>query len=422
VTRTRALVILSVSLPIWFVACACDRTPNGTDSTPSTSFSALATSEPAALPSASVAPVDAASPERRLSQQVAGRVLEIARGESPSVRIAAERGDVLIKGVDGEIFGWRRGDRILVDADKRGADVIDCSDASNCSLGLEAGGDIVFSDVDAAAASRLMGMLKLRVVVAGPSRRASVEIRAGGEELLIRSFAAATGLGFKRHRGLVLFAPPKLLAEMKIKRVIGKSRRVDLQLVHAELGGFMKLLGDVAKTPVSGAIDGEISVAAREIDSADVLDVAVGLCGIQTKKSRSGLELLGSGTACKQRAAEPRCPRREGTQARAVHDSLRCIAPEKLRALAVATPKAGRAVALLGEGEPVGDEIAVVEGDYLGQSEKVSTAKGDYEINWRVSHIAHDHVELYLGVDPNVGIDVKERRIRIPVATSAPAE
>jgi hypothetical protein len=263
--------------------------------------------------------------------------------------------------------------------------------------------------------------MKKRVVVAGPSRRASVELRATSDDLLIRSFAAATGLGFKRYRNLILFAQPKILSEAKLRRVVAKSRRADIQLVHAELSGFAKFLGDVLKVSVAGTVDGEVSASARDIDAADILDAAFGLCAVQYKKNRGALELLSTGLACRQRSPERRCPRREGPPAaRAVNESLRCIGPEHLRALAVAIPKEGRPIALLGEGDPTGDEIAAFEGDFLGQSEKVSTPKGDYEVNWRISHIAHAEVELYFGVDPNVGIDVKERRIRIPVATSPP--
>lgn len=369
----------------------------------------------AAPPAASVAPpaVSSAAPVPE-PPRLGGRVVRIEPGKEPEVVLSAPSGELRLRGVDGKALAWKPGDEVVVDGPKPEAGTIDCSDAARCSVGLRTGGDVVLRDIDAHSAIPLMARLGADVMLVGPSRRASaLEVRAPSTDALVRSLAAAFGLGVRRHRKLALLARPDTLATLKLRRVPVPSHRVDLELVGAELANVTHLFSEIARTPLTGELRGELSVAARDLDSGAALDACLALCGVDFERKGRGLALHQTGAACTEHSVpEPRCPRSEARPTTAVDVRLACVAPSRLRVLALAFPPGRDPVVVLGEGAPRGDELALRKGAFLGQSELVKTASGTVQINWQVAEITRERVELVLADETRP--ELKPKRIQIP--------
>jgi len=403
------------------IACAllvlligCGKEPASVATPPPSASSRVAPPPSAEVASPDAAPVHGAN--ANASTWITGRLVRLVAGKEPAVVISVDAGELSVRGVDGKVLGWAEGDEIRVDGPKPENGSIDCTDPTQCSIGLASGGDLILRDVDAHSALALIGSLVPKLVLVGPSRRASVELRYASENALIRAFARAVGLGVKPYRGLILLARPKLLEATRPVRIVQSNPKIDLSLVGAELYKVNRLMADVSKRRMNGIVDGQISFAVRSVESADVIDAYFALCGVSAKTIGNSLELLQTGKACSEYVVpEPRCMKQRAMippLQKSVIDRLSCVAPGELRILASSFVKGLEPTVVLGSGAPRGDEMTLRKGDLFGAPEYRQRADTKLELYWRVSHIRRESVELELS-DP-AEPSSEDKRLVIP--------
>lgn len=409
--------IRTLMIALLFSACSCER-----DTRPLPAAAADVSSPSAEVPSArsSAPPVpSAAAPARNAEPKTVGTIAEWQPGPNPAVVLTVDGEKTLLSGVDGASLGWRIGDEVVVEGvSPRAPDrTLDCTDASRCSVGLKSGGDVLLRSVDGHVAAQLLPSFGVNVTLGGETRIASLELRATTPDVFARAFAAAFGLGMRRHRRITLLAPPSHLAAIKLVRVPHKSHGIDLRLVGAELNDLARLFGDVGRTTMSGTLTGRVTLAAREVASADALDAWFALCGVEARPTGvSKLELTQSGGVCGLPAfPPPRCrPPEALDRTRDLIGTLHCVPPDQLRVMAVVDSASHTRSAILGVGDPRGNTILVWEGAYLAQSEVVHTDGGDVEINWKVDKIGKAGVEL---VWDGAYAGVPAKRLSVPAST-----
>lgn len=415
-------------MPRWrrllcLLAVSCSREPSPT-APPSASPAAASTpwvpspapsSAPVAVADAAVDAAPPLKPPERPTPALEGRVTRLQPGAKPVVAVDTSSGEVLLRGVDGKGLGWKAGDTVVVHGPAPESGAVDCTEAPRCSVGLKSGGDLALYGVDAHSALELLASFRQNGMVAGRTRTAWLELRATNADVLSRSFAAAFGLGFRRHKSLVLYADPSVLERLKVRHVPVASRKVDLELAGASLQNLTRMLSDVSRASLVGELGGEISVLARNVDSSEPLDAMLALCGIGFERRGPEIVLTQTGRECAGSvSAERHCPPRQGPPLRVLHSQLACIDVKQLelKGLAFPTSTEGPAVALLGAGPPRGDEMAVREGDFLAQSELADRGGAQVEVNWKIADIRREGVDLVLEDPANPSFAPK--RVSIP--------
>lgn len=403
-------------LSLLLLLVGCEHHPAPVQSASPATSAAPTASEQSSTPAPTLA-ADApnvAPPEAK--PVLSGRISRFEAGKAPSVVISGVEGEFVVRGVDGPKLDWRVGDEIVVDGPKPEAGAVDCTEPARCSLGLRTGGDVVLADVDAHAAAPLVARMGRSLVVVGASRRARLELRATNADVLARSAGAAFGLGVDRYKSLTFLAPPALIAA-KIAHVPAPSRKADLELRRAPIRRLVQLFADVAEVPMLGELTGRVSVVAPDVASGEVLDAVFGLCGVSAKREGKAFALTQQGNACELALPERHCPQRTAglVPSRPFNSELECIDLKALEVtgLGFSHGASARAYALLGQGEPRGDEMVVWEGKVIDHSELIETDAGNYEINWRVSKIERTGVELTLADPINLALASKHVRLGV---------
>jgi hypothetical protein len=326
-----------------------------------------------------------------------GRIVRFDTGTPPTLVLGTATGELRVLGIDGRTLEWQPGDEVVVDGPEAAAQTIDCTEPARCSVGLRSGGDLVLRDIDAHSAVQLLFELHINILVAGPSRRATLEIRNASRSALAHALGAAFGLGVYIERDLIVLAPPAALDTPRRLRRTPKSRRVDLNLRRADVDRVTRMLADVSKLSVKGEVAGDVSIAARNLTARAVMDAYFATCGVQATARGAQLTLTQSANPCvHEPLLEWRCPQSATPPLRAVKENLWCIDPARLRVLALAFPAGQPAQAVLGEGAPRGDEIAAQAGDFIGRPQRRATEQGEIEAYWRIASIDRQHVELVL--------------------------
>ncbi len=377
--------------------------PEAKPTPPLPSAAASAPAPPSAPPSAPPRP-----------PHISGEIAALSGAAPFDVRLTTAEGALTLRGVDGRSLDWRVGDRVTIAGQEGTGGVVDCRDATRCSVGLESGGDVVLRGADVHAGLRVLAALGAQALAVGPSRTAWLELRATSDDVMLRSLATATGLGLKAYKGLSLLAPPDVIAKLSVRRVQSKTYTVDMEVAQAEIGGAMDLFSFMLHTPMRGERHGNVSIFARNADAADLLDAMFALCGITAVKKGRALELDQRGETCRREAVQPwRCPEQRFPPQSAVQERLSCLEPTTLQVLGIALRADKRPVALLGQGPVRGDEIAVREGDFIAPPVKQKTDSGELHVYWRVETIQRDAVTLLLSDPPS---NFPEQRATLPFA------
>ena len=241
------------------------------------------------------------------------------------------------------------------------------------------------------------------LVVGGSTAPLSFDIEATQGSEAITEVARRAALDTRARDRMTLVAASTLLARLEAAGVHGDDRDVDLAFVLADAGDVVRLLSDVSRVEVTGDLDGSLSVLARGVGSAALLDALVALGGGHA--TLAGPVTLPQGASLPAVTGWPPSPEPEpcpegGYRYRV---AAGCVAVDalELRALALVTGREPLALVAPRAGIPGPWRGEVVRrGDFVGFPRRDPSGEEHF---WRIESIDEHGLRLVLVRDPESG-------------------